>query len=150
MTSFQVGLLILFVIAVAVCWVWGGDIERRAAAWVLIVHVIEGGLPPTAAFKGVLPVEVGLDAVLTLIMLRLAMTGNRWWPFAAAGSLLLLLVLHMSVLLDSGIGARAYISAQIGLAALLFLNLLAGTLERVLAGEPASSPAARWRRSKAA
>lgn len=150
MTPFQVALLVLFVIAVAVCWVWGGEVERRAAAWVLIVHVIEGGLPPTAAFKGVLPVEVALDAVLTLIMVRLAMTGNRWWPFAAAGSLLLLVVLHLYVLLDSGIGARAYISAQIGLAALLFLTLLAGALERVLAGEPPVSPSARWRRSKAA
>lgn len=150
MTPFQLALLVQFIVVIAVGWVWGGHVERRVTVWILLVELLSGGPLPTVWYRGVLPVEVVLDTAFTMATIRLALTGNRWWPFGVAGTLLLMLTLHVYVVFQPEVARATYISAQIGLAALLFLMLPLGVFERILAGEPPLSPGARWRRRKAA
>ncbi|MBA4803539.1 MAG: hypothetical protein H2038_02675 [Brevundimonas sp.] len=145
MTVYQEILLAEFFAVIALCGAKGGPPERSAAAWVLLSAIVEGAVLPPLAIDGFMPLEAAVDAVVTVMFIRLSLTGPRWWPFAAAGSMLLAMMLHAYVLLVGGISMSTQISAQIGLSALLYLTLAAGVLERSLAGEAAVSPHARWK-----
>ena len=145
MTAFQITLLVQFAAVVTLCWFRGGHPERYGAGWVLIVLIAEHILPDVT-LAGFRPLAASSDLILAGVFIHQAMTGDRWWPFFAAGASLLVLMLHLSILAGSDIGWRAYVSAQVGLGALLFLTLLAGIAERRLSGErPAFETSRGWR-----
>lgn len=145
MTIYQEMLLVEFVAVIALCGAKGGPPERSAAAWVLLSAIVEGAVLPPLVVDGFMPLEAMVDAVVTVMFIRLSLTGYRWWPFAAAGSMLLAMMLHAYVFLVDGISVGTQVSAQIGLSALLYLTMAAGVLERSLAGEAAVSARARWK-----
>jgi hypothetical protein len=148
MTPFQIALLVELALALALCWFKGGHTERLAAAWVLVIVVIDDGILPEISFHGFRPLDTLMSLTMAGVFLWIAMTRDRWWPFLAAGSTLLVLVVQLYVLLVGGIDLRAYISAHVGLMALLLLTMLIGVLERRVAGERAVfETTSGWRRS---
>lgn len=88
--------------------------------------------------------------VVTLIVIWLAFKANRWWLLVAAASLVLCVMTHIMEWMDPGLSQYAAESAQLGLWIVVNLALIAGAGERWLAGEPAVSGAAVWRRRCAA
>lgn len=85
-------------------------------------------------------------SVITLIFTSLALRSGRWWPFVTATALILMLLVYVLELVTTDLTRYAASSAQLGLWLVVYLSLLAGVSERWLAGEPAASAAAIWRR----
>lgn len=126
----------------AVGWLKGGHPERYGVAILLSSQMIEffflewevGELEAGIA---------GAQAVLLLIFSRLALRSNRWWPLAVTGCLVLLIMVHLLVVFTP-VSFYAAISARVGVWHLLYLFVLAGVLERWLAGEQAVSNTPTW------
>lgn len=137
MTPFQIALAVELVLVLALCWFKGGHPERLAAGWLLVIVVIDDGILPVVSFHGFHPLDSLMSLATAGLFIWIAMTRDRWWPFLAAGSTLLVLMVQLYDLLAGGIDRRAYISAHIGLMAFLLLTMLAGVLERRIAGERA-------------
>ena len=148
MTPFQIALLVELALVLGLCWFKGGHTERLAAAWVLVIVVIDDAILPVVTVHGFRPLDGVMSLTTAGVFIWIAMTRDRWWPFFAAGSALLVVVLQLYVLLAGAIDLRAYISAHIGLMALLLLTMLAGVFERRVAGERAVFDTTfGWRRS---
>ncbi|MBA4803537.1 MAG: hypothetical protein H2038_02665 [Brevundimonas sp.] len=135
-------------IAVALAWVKGGHPERRGAVILLTVFGLSLIVHPWRLWNVHLG-DAALDGAITLIFGWMAVTGNRWWPLAMTAVMALTLLIHFAAFAAPSMSHSADISARIGLGILTALALLAGVGERWLAGEPAVSSGARWRRSKA-
>lgn len=88
--------------------------------------------------------------VVTLVVIWLAFREDRWWLLVAAASLILCVMTHIMEWMEPGLSQYAAESAQLGLWIVVSLALIAGAGERWLAGEPAASDAAVWRRRPAA
>lgn len=74
-------------------------------------------------------------AVVMLIFGWLAFRSPRWWPLAVTASLALIVLVHLLTILTP-IAYNAGASARIGLWFVVYAALLAGVVERWLAGEP--------------
>lgn len=83
--------------------------------------------------------------VAALVVIWLAFRSDRWWPLFAAASLTLCVLTHFMEWMTPGLSRYAAESAQVGLWIVVYLSLLAGVVERRLAGEPAVSATAVWR-----
>lgn len=125
-------------------WLKGGHTERFGVAVLLLAHLIELFIVEWQV--GELEAGIaGTQAILLLILGRLALRSKRWWPIAVTGCLILLIMVHLLVVLTS-VSFYAAISARVGLWHLLYLFVLAGVLERWLAAERAVSGDRIWRR----
>lgn len=91
-----------------------------------------------------------LDLILTAFFAWMALKGRRWWALAMTAIMVLTLLMHATMFAQPDLSPSIDVAARIGLGLLVGLTLLAGVLERWLADEPPVSPAARWRRRKAA
>lgn len=151
MTPAQTGLLFFTMATLLIAWTKGGHPERFGACAILVWmtalilapawldHVMLGKIPLF---------DIALEAVLLAVFVRMAMTGARWWPFAASAVATLSVLVYLALVLAPEFDRRAEISAHVGLAAALNLALLAGVGERWLAGERPVSEG-RWRRPPA-
>lgn len=138
--------LILAWLALAVGWLRGGRTERRAVVVLFCDHAVTAAAEGMA--RGDLVVAIS-RFVMALIFGWMALASDRWWPFAAAGALALGVVLADLDWVDPDLSRYAVLSAQIGLWISVYVSLLAGVVERRLAGEPAVSDTAAWRRRRA-
>lgn len=148
MTVFFWALHILGFMSVVLAVLRGGHAERFGAAVLLLnqltVPFYEGW--SIGQFEPGTAID---DAVLTLIFIAMAVRSSRWWPLVAAAALALCVVVHGLTLLTP-ITQYASVSARIGLWTVIHLALLAGVVERWLAGETAVSDTAVWRRRRRA
>jgi hypothetical protein len=153
MTSFQFAALFITVTTIALAWCRGGHPERLGAAAILIWVATSVTTPDwlhDIVLGNVSVFEAALELVLLAVFLRMAMKGQRWWPFAATAVMTLSVMVYLAQFLVAGLDRRAEISAHVGLTIALNLTLLAGVFERWLAGEPPASETAVWNRSRPA
>ena len=147
MTPFQVGLLILEFAVITVAWIRGGHPERMGAATILIWDAASIGAPAWLQDIGIGEImlfKMALEIAVLAVFVRMALKGGRWWPFAVSAVMALSVFVYLALILVPEFDRRAEISAHVGLAAALDLALLAGVVERWLAGERPVS-ADRWR-----
>lgn len=119
-------------------WWKGGRIERLAAV-VLACDYVLSGLVSRLPFPHAHEIAMGTELLTTLIFLWLAFRGDRWWLLAAAAALVLCSLTGVVGFLHPGVTYYAAASAQIGFWVVVYLSLLAGLVERWLAGERAVS-----------
>jgi hypothetical protein len=146
-SPFLAAYYLLCLIAVVVGWLKGGHVERLGAAVILIVFAASFPLHPLRMWN----VHVGdaaMDVAVMLFFGWLALRSERWWPLAMTAIMALTVMVHISIFLVPGLGEYAEMSARIGLGTLMALALLAGVGARWLAGEPAVSVTAVWRRRR--
>ena len=127
----------------ALGWLKGGHAERSGVVVLLSAQLIELFFVEWQIGE----LEAGIaatQAVLLLIFGRMALRSPRWWPLAVTGCLMLLVTVHLLVVLTP-VSFYAAISARVGLWHLLYLFVLAGVVERWLAGERAVSARLAWR-----
>lgn len=140
---FQEILLVLLVLAVSLGWLAGGGPEREG-----VVVLIVGSFVSNLLFH----VRLGNfslgDSLGDLICLTgfgwLAFKRDRWWLLTVFALQILVMLIHLMVLTTGTISVRADISARWGLLALTLLLMMAGVIERRLAGEAPISPGRRW------
>jgi hypothetical protein len=84
------------------------------------------------------------DMVLLIIFSRMAVKGERWWPFGAAAAMSLTLMVHLAMVLIRNWIRGGTCPARMGLTLLLVLALLAGVGERWLAGEQPVCKPGEW------
>lgn len=149
MTPFSTFLLLLSLAVFLVAWLKGGHPERTGVMICVLAFL--------AAYAGrglrVHDLHLGdavSDLIITFAFGWLAMRSNRWWPFAATAVMVLTMAVHMSMLLVPELTARGDVSARMGLSLALVLSVLAGVVERWLAGERPVSESATWTRRRPA
>ena len=128
-------------LAFATSWLRGGHTERFATT-VLVCDYAFTRLVSRTAFG-----ENGAAAatfVVTLIVIWMALSSNRWWPLVAAASLTLCVMIHVMEWVNPDLSQYAAESAQLGLWMVVYLAVGAGAGERWLAGEGAISDRRAW------
>lgn len=148
MTLFQLGALLLTLTTIAFAWARGGHPERLGAGALLIWAVTSVTAPDWLhrfAIENVSVFEIVLELALLAVLVRMALAGHRWWPFAAVAVVTLSVMVFLAQVFLPELDRRAEISAHVGLTIALNLTLLAGVGERWLAGEEPVSRALAWR-----
>lgn len=134
---------------VALAWLRGGHPERLGVGIWLVGWML--AMVSNEVRLGDVRILVALIDLGTLAaILWLGLRSDRWWPLGASACLMLMLAVHLSAALPSGITPFGEASAQLGLGLLLALIHAAGVLERWLAGEPPAIDSAVWTRSRPA
>lgn len=149
MTPFSIFLLILSLAVFLIAWLKGGHAERAGVLICILAYLA------SYAGRGLMidKLHVGdavADVIVTGAFAWLALRSNRWWPFAATASMILMLLVHASMVLVPGLTVRGDMAARMGLSVVLILSLFAGVGERWLAGERPVSESATWTRRRPA
>ncbi len=143
MSAFVYIYLVASLIALVVAWLKGGHPERMGVVFWLVGWMM--ALPLNDLRIGDLRWAVALlDMASFAAFLWLALRNDRWWPLGVSACMILTIVVHAAALLIPEMTALGESSAQLGLGMLSVLMLMAGALERWLAGEPPTSSAAVW------
>lgn len=132
MTAWYIALQALGLAAFAIALWKGGRVEHQAAAVLIGNYVLTIAIPegPHGAV-----LVAGLDGATTLVFLWLALRHPRWWLLAATAGLALCTLTWVIGLVHPGVGFYAAASAAIGEWAVVYLTLMAGVVERWMAGE---------------
>lgn len=145
MTPFQVFYLYFSLAVLAVAWLKGGHTERLGVVVVILAYLSAYAVSPLRMGEFRIG-EAASDVLVTLAFGWMALSRERWWPFAATAFMVLSLMVHLAVALTPHLDGRADVSARAGLGLLLVVSLLAGVAERWLSGEEPVSNAFAWRR----
>lgn len=132
-------------VSFAVGWLRGGHTERLAVAvlfWDFALGRSISGMPGAHNIVGV------SEVALALIFFWIALRSRRWWTLVASAALGLCAMVFVLEWTTPNLHRDAAISARLGLWLLVHLSLLAGVMERWLAGEPAVSAGETWRRRR--
>jgi len=157
MTPFMLAMNFTCFVALTVGWLKGGHPERFGIAVLLSYELLEGlyrewrigDSELSQALLSALAHERAAGRVaLALIFVWLAFRSPRWWPLAATAALVLIVLVHLMQIMTL-IPFNGAASARVGLWMLLYTVVLAGTLERWLAGEAPVSRIGRDRSGKA-
>lgn len=128
-------------------WLRGGHTERFAAAVLLSDWALS-----SVTFRWYVDNfswGLAVQAVVVMVILgRLALRSNRWWPLAATAAMVLIVLVHVLTVVTP-ITNYAAVSARVGLWMVVNTALLAGVAERWMAGERAISDDRAWRRRRA-
>ncbi|KQW81830.1 hypothetical protein [Brevundimonas sp. Root1279] len=149
MTPFSIFLLVLSLAVFLIAWLKGGHAERKGVLICILAYL------SSYAGRGLRidDLQIG-DAIADLIVTGafawLALRSNRWWPFAATASMILMLVVHASMVLVPELTVRGDMAARMGLSVVLVLSIFGGVVERWLAGERPVSETATWTRRRPA
>ena len=117
-------------IALSVCAlaVWKGERPEKLAGGVLAINWMaswavqnEGPGPEYGIFA--------IDVLFLLFMLWLALSSGRLWAMFVAAFQLLIVLTHVSVIIDLRLGSFAFFSAYFLWSYLIVLALLVGTLQ---------------------
>jgi hypothetical protein len=151
MTPVQIGVLHFTIATILVAWIKGGHPERLGACAVLIWVTTLIAAPAWLSYVmvGEVPLfDVALELALLAVLVRMALKGDRWWPFAASAVAALSVLVYPALAFVPEFDRRAEISAHVGLVVALDLAMLAGVGERWLAGERPVSAGDSWRGRK--
>jgi hypothetical protein len=127
-----VRIILFYAVQAAACWYAlrrGGAPERWTALFMMLAALASSALPahPGERFRGVEWGQLGVDAVLTLVLFGLALRANRFWLLWAAALQILALAVHGVRAYDADILPIVY-NRSIGKVAYpLILLLLVGT-----------------------
>lgn len=135
---------VTFFAAVIVGWLKGGHPERFGATVFVLTYLALG--PAQRWTIGDIYIDTAIsDSLLLLFLGWLALRSDRWWPFVLTAATALTLLVHICTVVTD-ISWAAAVSARVGLDLLANLALLAGVVERWLAGERPASEGQQWRR----
>lgn len=150
MTWFSYFLLAFSILVFALAWLKGGHPERLGVVLMSAAFLVAALAPRVLVLGDMLLYDAISDTVMLAALLWMSFRGDRWWPFLAAAAMFLTAVVHGAMVLIPELDTRADMSARIGLTFLMVIALLAGVVERWLAGERPASELARWelRRSR--
>lgn len=143
-TPFVIASKTITCLAFSVGWFRGGHPERFGVG-VLFLDSLATSVLGVRSVTGH-AAEIVSETTIMLVFIWMALRSARWWPLAAAASLMLCNMVHLLDWATPEISRYAAESAQLGLWILTYLAVLAGAGERWLAGERAVSDAATWRR----
>lgn len=124
-------------------WLRGGHTERLAVAVLFWDHALTRLTVGMTSGHDLVGVS---ELAVALIFLWIALRHRRWWTLVAAAALALCVMVFVLEWTTSHLSINAAISGRIGLWYVVHLSLLAGVVERWLAGERAVSDTAAWRR----
>lgn len=128
--------------AYGAAWLRGGHSERFAAAVLLSDWAFSS--VTFRWYAGGVAWGLALQAVVVAVILgRLVLASDRWWPIVAAAAMFLILLVH-ALTVTASITHTAAVSARVGLWMVVNTALLAGAAERWLAGERAVSAGRTW------
>lgn len=144
MTPFQASYLCFSLAVFALAWLKGGHTERLGVVVTIVAYLSAYAVSPLRAGELRLG-EAATDVLATLAFAWMALSRDRWWPFAATAFMVLTLIVHVCVALISQLDGRADVSARYGLGVLVIVSLLGGVAERWLAGEQPVSRRRPWR-----
>lgn len=149
-SPFFVANLVLFHLAVGVCWLRGGHPERFGVAVLIVDHLA------TTVFAEYGPVgqayvsDLGRDVAVALVFGWLALRADRWWPIAVTAGVALSALVQLMGMVTPALPRYAVLSALLGLWILIYTLMIVSVAERWLAGERAVSGTAVWRRRRGA
>ncbi|HWQ87257.1 hypothetical protein [Brevundimonas sp.] len=140
---------VLAQLSITVGWLRGGHPERFGAA-VLLLDYLAGNLANHWQFRDLPMYSITQDLVVMVIFGWLALRADRWWPIAVTASLALIVLVRILGMFNPDLSRFAMLSAVLGFWLLLYTVMLAGVVERRLAGEAAVSEGKTWRRRQPA
>lgn len=123
-----IGIVIGWTVAAAALWK-GGWSERLAAAGFLAAWLVTP-LLRRGGWEGPAWTGFGVDAAFLALLLFVAMRSRRYWPLFAAAFELLSVLTHVARLIDPGVRAWAYATADAIWTYLLLTALSVGTFNR--------------------
>lgn len=115
--------------ALVVAWRAGGSPERQAATVLLMAYLVS---VPAGMIS--IDVVVAVDVALAVGLVGLSMVHRRWWLLFVSANAIIVVVAHWSVLLDTEIFRRAYISYRMAPNLLITAAVMVSPLERWMAG----------------
>lgn len=145
LTSWAIVSQVVSLSVYAFVWQRGGHPERFGAAVLLLNHLAQS-ITYRWAIDGFYWAIAIHDSVLLLIFGWYCFRSPRWWPFAVTAGFVLVSFVRVLDIMNPDMSQRDMMSAQIGFWFMIDMSLLAGVVERYLAGEPAASRSA-WARA---
>lgn len=149
-SPFFLAQLVLFYMAVVVCWLRGGHPERFGLAVLIVDHLATTAFPQYGRVGDAYLSDLARDVVVALAFGWLALRADRWWPIAVTAGVALSAVVHLMGMVIPDLSRYAVLSALLGVWMVVYTIMLASVAERWLAGERAVSGAAVWRRRRGA
>lgn len=125
---------ILAQLSITVGWLRGGHPERFGAA-VLLLDYLAGNLGNHWQIRDPYMYSITQDLVVMVIFGWLALRADRWWPIAVTASLALTILVRIMGMSNPDMSRFAMLSAVLGFWLFLYTVVLAGVVERWLAGE---------------
>ena len=144
MAPFQAFYLYLSLFTFAVAW-WRGGHPERAGVAIFVVAYSVSVLVQGWTIGDLRWGEAVVDLVTLGAFIWLAIRADRWWTLVVCAFMFLILVAHGVMIIVPQLDVRGDVAARWGLGTAAILALLAGVLERWLAGEAPVSATARWR-----
>lgn len=118
------GQVVLYGISIAAFWKGGRD-ERLVAAG-LLVNVLLTWLLRDWSWPYIQWEAFGIDVLLLLLLVAVALRSSKYWPMSAAAFQLLAVLTHIAKLVDQNVNQWAYITAIIIFTYLLVFALGVG------------------------
>ena len=140
-------MLVLCPLSITVGWLRGGHPERFGAM-VLLLDYLATELAIHGHIREIHLVALTQDLVVMLIFGGLSLRAARWWPLVVTASLALCVLVRSIGLVNPDLSRFAMLSAVLGFWLLIYTAMLAGVVERRLAGEAAVSAGKTWRRRR--
>jgi hypothetical protein len=113
---------------------WRGGPDERAAGAALLIAWLVSIVVDSHQGRTIQWGFLGVDSVLLVVLIIIALQSDRYWPLFAAGFHLLSVMVHVARMADRTLGAWAYISGGVLFGYLAVFALAVGTI-------------AQWRRS---
>lgn len=119
--------------------VWGGRPERQGA---IIMFAAYLATPFVGAWThpGLATGVLSVDAALALGLLLLSLRHARWWLLLACANQLLVVLAHLTSLMDNSIWTRAAITSRIGFGLMVLFALAVGIGEAHIARSSRREP----------
>jgi hypothetical protein len=136
-------------LSITVGWLKGGHPERFGAA-VLLLDYLASSLAEQWRIRDPYMYSLTQDLVVMVVFGWLALRADRWWPIGVTASLALTILVRILGMSSPDMSMSAMISAILGFWLFLYTVMLAGVVERRLAGEAAVSQGKTWRRRQPA
>lgn len=118
---------------------WGARPERQATVMMFAAYL---ATPFAAAWThpGLATGVLVVDALLVLGLLGLALRQARWWLLLACANQSLVVMAHLTSLMDDSIWTRAAITSRTGFGLMVLFALAAGIGEARIARVPPTEP----------
>lgn len=120
--------LVVYVLACAVAFAWGGRTERIGGA-IIAFGVLATPILQDRRWDNVDLGLLGIDIVQMLAFIALALISARLWAVSAAALMVLVVMVHFATLFDGAGQIFPYISAFHAVGYLVLLSLIVGVIQ---------------------
>ncbi|CAN5125856.1 hypothetical protein BH09PSE1_BH09PSE1_28690 [soil metagenome] len=128
-------------------WIRGGHPERAVAATLLLAYA-SGPFAQELQWGRVYVGVAAVDVIVWCVFVWLSLRYDRWWLLVASAAQTLNVMASVVLVLTPALTTRENVVAQWAFTVVSLYALLAGVLERRLAGERPAAPSLRKRNAK--